>query len=44
MAIATIFANRIVMGTFKFADVPRLLKDNVRIVLEEMDMEHLAVE
>ena len=43
MALAVLFANRILMGNMEFKNVPRLLKTNVKEVLEEIGMGHLAV-
>lgn len=44
MALAVLFANRILMGAIAFNDVPRILKPNVKTVLEEVGMGFLAVE
>lgn len=42
MALATLMANRILMGKMTFDEVPQLLKAKVKQVLTEIDMGHLA--
>lgn len=42
--MAMLWAQKIILGTKKFSDVPRLLKDAVREILIESGLEELIVE
>ena len=42
--VAILWVSRIVAGKRKFSDVPRLLKDQVREILIEADLEYLIDE
>lgn len=42
--MATLFAQRIILGKMTFAQVPRLLKESVKMILIESGMGHLARE
>lgn len=42
--VAMLWVTRIVAGKKKFSDVPRLLKDQVREILIEADLEYLIEE
>ena len=42
--VAMLWVSRIVAGKKKFSDVPRLLKDQVREILIEADLEYLIDE
>ena len=42
--MAMLWAQKIMLGKKAFADVPRLLREQVREILVESDLEELAVE
>ena len=42
--LAMFFMQRVVLGKSTFAEVPAKLKDQVRELLIESDLEHLAIE
>jgi len=42
--MAMLWAQKIILGKKTFAQVPRLLKDQVREILEESGMEELIIE
>lgn len=42
--MAMFFCQRVILGKTNFADVPAKLKDQVRELLIESGLEHLAVE
>ena len=44
MKIAVLWANQIINGKATFAEVPRLLKEQVRQILVDSGLEHLVTE
>ena len=42
--MALFFAQRIILGKATYADVPRLLKEQVAEILRDSDLEHLITE
>jgi len=40
--MATLFAQRVILGKMTFAQVPRLLKDQVKMILVENALGYLA--